>query len=75
MSAARNLPAITWASDTGEVSSTSIVPERRSSATSRIVITGTTKSMKSQKNTVPPKNSRSGVVAWVIGLLRKDTMM
>jgi hypothetical protein len=42
---------------------------------SRIVITGTTNSRNSQKNTVPPKNSRSGVDAWVIGLLRNDTMM
>ena len=69
-----NLAAITCGSETGEVSSTSMVPERRSSAINLMVITGTVNSRKSQKNTVPPKNSRSGVIAWVIGLLRNDTM-
>jgi hypothetical protein len=38
-----------------------------------MVMTGTTKSRKSQKKIVPPKNSRSGVIAGVCGLLRKDT--
>ena len=52
-----NLAAMTWASVTGEVSSTSMVPERRSSAISRMVITGTVNSRKSQKKIVPPKNS------------------
>ena len=62
----------TWASLTGEVSSTSRVPERRSSASSRIVITGTTKSRKSQKKMVPPNISLSGAIAWVRGSLRYD---
>jgi len=58
---------------TGEVRRTSIVPDRRSSAISLIVMTGTTKSRKSQKNIVPPKKSLSGVIDGVCGLLRKDT--
>ena len=69
-----NFPATTWASLTGEVSRTSMVPERRSSAISRMVMTGTTNSRNNQKKMVPPKNSRSGVMAGVWGLLRKETM-
>jgi len=47
--APRNFPRTTVASDTGDVRRTSRVPAFRSSASSRIVMMGTMKSVKIQK--------------------------
>ena len=55
---------------TGAVISTSMVPERRSSLSSRMVTTGATNSSTSQKKTVCPKNSSSGAPMPARGSLR-----
>ena len=51
-----NFPMMTWASVTGEVNRTSMVPDRRSSATRRMVMSGAT-TRKNQKKIVPPKKA------------------
>ena len=54
--------------------STSIVPLRRSSESSRMVIAGAMNSSTSQKKTVWPKNSSTGAPPWARGSERKLTI-